>query len=48
MRRTRHEFDFDRLMGRRYGLDEVTTALEHNRSLAEIKPIIDPAKPARH
>lgn len=44
MRRTRNEFDFDRMMGSRYGLHQVTTALERNRSQAEIKPIIDPAQ----
>jgi L-iditol 2-dehydrogenase len=44
MRRTRHEFDFDLMLGRTYGLDEVTMALEQNRSQAEIKPIIDPTQ----
>jgi threonine dehydrogenase-like Zn-dependent dehydrogenase len=44
MRATRHEYDWNAMLGERYGLHEVTTALERQRSLAEIKPIIAPAK----
>jgi L-iditol 2-dehydrogenase len=44
MKRTRGDYDFGLMLGERYGLHEVTTALERNRSLAEIKPVIDPAK----
>lgn len=45
MRRTRSDYDFGLMLGERYGLDEVAVALERNRSLKEIKPIVDPAKP---
>lgn len=37
------EFDFDRLLGSRYGLNEVTSALRGMQNLTEIKPVIDPA-----
>ena len=36
----RDRFDWDRLLGREYGLDEVTAALEAVRTGAEIKPLI--------
>jgi threonine dehydrogenase-like Zn-dependent dehydrogenase len=44
MKHTRADYDFGLMLGERYGLHDVTTALERNRSLAEIKPVIDPAK----
>lgn len=45
MREMRHEHDWNLMLGERYGLAQVTTALERQRSLAEIKPIIDPRTP---
>jgi L-iditol 2-dehydrogenase len=36
------EFDFDGLLGTRYGLADVTTALRGMAQLTEIKPVIDP------
>jgi Zn-dependent alcohol dehydrogenase len=41
--RHRERFDWDRMLGRRYGLGEVNDALEAMRSMREIKPIVDPA-----
>jgi L-iditol 2-dehydrogenase len=36
------EFDFDRILGARYGLADVTAALRGMAQLTEIKPVIDP------
>jgi len=41
--RHRERFDWDRMLGRRYGLGEVNDALDAMRSMREIKPIVDPA-----
>lgn len=41
--RRQHEFDFDRLLSGRFGLDGVTDALRGMQQLTEIKPVIDPA-----
>jgi len=43
MKRTRGDFDFDLMLGNRYGLADATTALQQNKSMAEIKPIVDPS-----
>ena len=36
-------FNWDRMLGRRYGLHQVTDALSAMRGMYEIKPIIDPS-----
>jgi L-iditol 2-dehydrogenase len=41
--RYRDRFDWDRMLGRRYGLGEVNQALDAMREMREIKPIVDPA-----
>jgi L-iditol 2-dehydrogenase len=40
---TQSEFEFDRLLTSRVGLDGVTAALSGMQDLSEIKPVIDPA-----
>ena len=39
----RERFDWNRMLGRRYGLHEVTDALGAMQRMEEIKPIIDPS-----
>lgn len=45
--RTQDEFDFDRILSSRFGLDQVTEAFRGMQELTEIKPVIDfgPANP---
>jgi len=38
----RSRFDWDRLFGRRYGLEEVTGALESMKHMEDIKPVLVP------
>ena len=40
--RTKHKFDFDRLISNRYHLDEATVAMSKMKSLEEIKPVVLP------
>jgi L-iditol 2-dehydrogenase len=40
--RTRHKFDFDKLLSNRYHLDEVNTAMSRMKAFEEIKPIVLP------
>jgi L-iditol 2-dehydrogenase len=40
--RRQSEFEFDRLLGSRFGLSGVTDALRGMQNLTEIKPVIDP------
>lgn len=39
----RERFDWDLMLGRRYGLHQIGEALESMRGMKEIKPIVDPA-----
>jgi threonine dehydrogenase-like Zn-dependent dehydrogenase len=41
--RHRDRFDWNRMLGRRYGLHEVNDALQAMRRMEQIKPVIDPA-----
>jgi threonine dehydrogenase-like Zn-dependent dehydrogenase len=41
--RTKHKFDFDRLVSNRYHLDEVNVAMAKMQSFEEIKPIVLPS-----
>lgn len=41
--RHRDRFDWDRMLGQRYGLHQVNDALDAMRRMEQIKPIVDPA-----
>lgn len=44
LERFRHRFDWDRMLGRRYGLDGLEEAMTSMRAMEQIKPVIEPAR----
>lgn len=44
--RHRNDFEFERLFGGCYGLDEIELAMQRMHALEEIKPVVDPHKKA--
>ncbi|MBW0101110.1 hypothetical protein I4I78_01520 [Pseudonocardia sp. KRD-291] len=44
LERFRDRFDWNRMLGRRYGLDGLEEAMNSMRAMEQIKPVIEPAR----